>query len=327
MPNHYRSTPFLCSEAGASWRDYEGRLKENREYKRQYAVWNKGGRIMGEFAIAPIETGFDKRCYNRTRNPFVQTDEGSKWKDYQGNLQGNKEYQKEYQDWRESICKEAYKPRGKGREGPFFKSEIGSKYKDRPEKHVIDIKGFKADFAFWRKCETAKLNGTPAPIRREKKYRSSDDCHPFYKTELGFKWKKLYHEKRLWTKKIEHSLEYRAFTNNGITTQEEFDFFESMKKSRSEFLYKPELWTDDDNIFSSPKGWKTSTFKEEEKDSDHKKRLYQRQKYRQNTKIECECGKKISKGNIKVHRFSVFHTRYIESKEEEEESQSEEEEE
>lgn len=327
MPSN-RSTPFLLSEAGASWRDYEGKLAENREYKRQYAVWNKGGRIMGEFPIAPYEPRFDRRIYFRGRIPFVQTDEGSKWKDYEGNLVQNKEYKKEYQDWRESMGKEAYKQKGKGREGAFFQSEIGSKYKDRPEKYVKDMKGFKRDYNFWRRSENAKLNGTPAPIRREIRYRSRDDCHPFYETELGSKWKELFREKRLWTKKAEHSIEFRAFTNNGITTQEEFDFFESMKKSRSEFLYKPELWTDDDNIFSSPKGWKTSTFKEPSKDSDHKKRLYQRQKYRQNTKVECECGKKISKGNIYVHRFSVFHERYIESKEEEEEeSQSEEEEE
>jgi len=201
---------------------------------------------------------------------------------------------------------------GKGkRDGPFFKSGAGAKWLDY-EGNLTDNKEYIKDYNKWyniqrRITKGIPTNEMPRTIRREKKKPRTSK---FYDTELGAKWKDykgILSINKKWRKDYENWKHKRTRTN--ITKE----FIKSVEGAKWKDTIGQTQTREYRQDFYK---WKKRTRGGGEKEGNRKKygklteEQYEAQKARQNQKITCECGKMVSRGNLRVHTFSKFHTNW-----------------
>ena len=89
MSKARRHGPFFKSEEGAKWVDYEGNVKENKEYTKEYNKWYNIQRKITK-GMEENEMPRARKGRKRTRtSKFYDTELGAKWKDYKGLLSIN----------------------------------------------------------------------------------------------------------------------------------------------------------------------------------------------------------------------------------------------
>lgn len=196
---------------------------------------------------------------------------------------------------------------GKGkRDGAFFKSEAGAKWVDY-EGNVKDNKEYTKEYNKWYNIQIKIKKGIPLNAPRTRKSRKGARTSKFYDTELGAKWKDY---KGLLSSNKEWYNEYIKWHRRTTRTNITREFIKSVEGAK---------WKDTISK-STTKEYKQDFYKWKKRINEKKtngkrygkltEEQYEAQKARQNVKITCECGKIVSRGNLRIHTFSKFHTNW-----------------